>query len=248
MLPDGGGSRPAPILDVRDVSRVYRRGALEVAALRDVSFTVEAGETIAIIGPSGSGPTPLLNVLGGLDRPTSGEVRIDGARLTDLDPDAATAFRRRHIGFVFQFFNLLPTITALDNVALPLLAERVPWRAAEARAAEALAAVGVEHRASHRPGELSGGEQQRVALARALVMRPRLLLADEPTGNLDSATGEEVLALLRRAVAADRLAIVMVTHSTAAAAAADRVLVIRDGRLREFDGARGSPGRAAERH
>ena len=172
-----------PILDVRQVSKVYRRGPVEVQALHDTSFAVAAGETVAIMGPSGSGKTTLLNILSGLDRPTTGEVRVGGERLSDLDSDAATTFRRRHIGFVFQFFNLLPTITALDNVTLPLLADRVPRREAEHRSADLLAAVGMTHRAHHRPFELSGGEQQRVAIARALVMRPRLLLADEPTGN-----------------------------------------------------------------
>jgi len=226
----------SPILDVREVSKVYRRGALEVHALHDTSFAVEPGETLAIMGPSGSGKTTLLNILGGLDRPTRGEVIVAGERLSGLDADAATVFRRRHIGFIFQFFNLLPTITAVENVALPLLAERVAWRAAERRAAESLEAVGMDHRAGHRPGELSGGEQQRVAIARALIMRPGLLLADEPTGNLDSTTGDQILALLRHAVVADGLAIVMVTHSQSAARAADRILTVCDGRLSGSDG------------
>jgi putative ABC transport system ATP-binding protein len=221
------------MLDVHGVSKIYRRGRLEVQALRDVTLRLAAGEAIAIMGPSGSGKSTLLNILSGLDRPTSGTILVDGARLDHLGVEAATAFRRRHIGFVFQFFNLLPTMSALDNIALPLLAEALPHREVVARAADALASVGLAPRAEHLPDELSGGEQQRVAIARALVMRPRLLLADEPTGNLDTATGEDVLARLRAAVDAG-LALVMVTHSSAAARIADRILVIRDGQLREL--------------
>src|SRR5262245_45209575 len=191
------------------------------------------------MGPSGSGKTTLLNVIAGLDTPTVGEVFVAGQRRRDLDPDAATAFRRRHIGFVFQFFNLLPTMSARDNVALPLLAERLPRREVEARTTDMLEAVGLAQRADHRPSELSGGEQQRVAIARALAMRPQLLLADEPTGNLDSAAGNEILTLLRRATESFGLSIVMVTHSYTAAAAIDRVLVIRDGVIAE--GVRSAP-------
>ncbi len=224
---------PSAVLEVRGVSRWYRRGASEVHALRDVSFTVTSAGSVAIMGPSGSGKTTLLNVIAGLDTPTVGEVFVAGQRLRDLDPDAATAFRRRHIGFVFQFFNLLPTMSARDNVALSLMAERLPRREVEARTTEMLAAVGLEQRADHRPSELSGGEQQRVAIARALAMRPQLLLADEPTGNLDSAAGDEILGLLRRATESFGLSIVMVTHSYTAAAAMDRVLVIRDGVIAE---------------
>ena len=225
--------RPAPVLEVRGVSRSYRRGASEVHALRDVSFTVASGGSIAIMGPSGSGKTTLLNVIAGLDLPTVGEVFVTGQRLRDLGADEATAFRRRHIGFVFQFFNLLPTMSARDNVALPLMAEHLPRREVEQRTTEMLEAVGLLQRADHRPSELSGGEQQRVAIARALAMRPQLLLADEPTGNLDSAAGDEILSLLRRATESFGLSIVMVTHSYTAAAAMDRVLVIRDGVIAE---------------
>ena len=224
-------ARPEPTIDVRGVSKTYRRGRFEVRALHDITFTGEAQSAVAIMGQSGSGKTTLLNILAGLDHPSSGEVYIVGTRLTDLDAEQATVFRRRHIGFVFQFFNLLPTMSARDNVALPLLAERLARREVEARTAEALEAVGLIERADHRPSELSGGEMQRVAIARALVMRPRLLLADEPTGNLDTTTGDEVLALLRQAVRRFGLSIVMVTHSYLAAAAMDRVLFIRDGML-----------------
>jgi putative ABC transport system ATP-binding protein len=222
-------ARRAPVVDVRGVSKTYRSGRWEIHALRDLSFTVEPGHVLAIMGPSGSGKTTLLNIIAGLDRPTSGEVLIDGQRLGLLHPDEATEFRRRHMGFVFQFFNLLPTMTARDNVALPLLAERLGRHDVEARTMRALEAVGLAHRAAHRPAELSGGEMQRVAIARALVMQPHLLLADEPTGNLDTTTGDEILALLRQAVEEFSLAIVMVTHSHLAAAVADRILFLRDG-------------------
>ena len=221
---------PLPILRAAAVSRRYRRGTQEVAALEEVSFTVDPGTVVAIIGPSGSGKSTLLNILAGLDKPSTGDVFIDDTRLADLDVDQATVFRRRRIGFVFQFFNLLPTMTARRNVALPLVADRCPRAEIPDRVAEALAAVGMTHRAEHRPDELSGGEQQRIAIARALVMRPALVLADEPTGNLDSATGGEILRLLRARATAG-VALVMVTHSDTAAAAADRVLEIRDGRL-----------------
>jgi ABC-type lipoprotein export system ATPase subunit len=221
------------IVDVRAVSRTYRGGSVAVEALREVSFQVAGGTMVAVTGPSGSGKTTLLNIVAGLDRPSRGEVFVAGQSLGGLDANAATVFRRRNVGFVFQFFNLLPTMTALDNVALPLLADRVPWREIEQRAHDALRAVKVEHRADHRPDQMSGGEQQRVAIARALVMRPKLVLADEPTGNLDSASGADVLALFRRAVAERGLSLIVVTHSEAVAGASDRVLLIRDGRLEE---------------
>jgi putative ABC transport system ATP-binding protein len=219
------------VLDVRDVTKTYAQGNVLVAALAGVSLSLGAGSTVALMGQSGSGKTTLLNLIAGLDQPTRGEVWLAGTCLSRLDADAATVFRRRHIGFVFQFFNLLPTMTARDNVGLPLLAERLPRTEVNRRAMEALEAIGLSDRAGHRPAEMSGGEMQRVAIARALVMRPKLLLADEPTGNLDTATGDEILSLMRQAVDAYGLSIVMVTHSYLAAAAMDRILFIRDGRL-----------------
>jgi putative ABC transport system ATP-binding protein len=228
--------KTGPTLDVQNVSKFYRRGAMAVHALRGVSFDLDRGEAVAIVGPSGSGKTTLLNILAGLDRPSGGEVLVEGVAIGNLDPDAATVFRRRHIGFVFQFFNLLPTMSARDNVALPLLAERVPRREVDRRTISMLEAVGLGDRAEHRPSELSGGEQQRVAIARALVMRPRLLLADEPTGNLDTAAGGEVLTLLRQTVRDTGLSVVLVTHSASAAGSVNRVLRIIDGRLLELRG------------
>ncbi len=222
-----------PILEVRGLSKTYGERSPQITALRDVSFHVPAATWLAITGPSGAGKTTLLNLLAGLDRPTAGSVWVQGQELSTLAPDARTDFRRRHIGFVFQFFNLLPTMSAWDNVALPLLAERRPRREIAERTEAALASVGLGHRTAHRPAELSGGEQQRVGIARALVMRPRLLLADEPTGNLDRASGDTVLALLRRLIDQNGLAIVMATHSIRATEAADRMLTLEDGRLSE---------------
>lgn len=198
-------------------------------ALRDVTFSLDRGRMLALMGPSGSGKTTLLNIMAGLDQPTTGEVVMAGQRVATLDSNAATIFRRRTLGFVFQFFNLLPTMTAWDNVALPLLAERLPWNDVQARTRGALDAVGLAHRADHRPSELSGGEMQRIAIARALVMRPQVLLADEPTGNLDTSTGDEILTLLRDAVTRYELAVVMVTHSHIVASAADRLILLGDG-------------------
>lgn len=219
------------VLEVRGVHKTYRRGRYSVEALRDISLSLAPQGTIALMGPSGSGKTTLLNLLSGLDRPSAGEVWVAGTRLSDLDAEAATEFRRRNIGFVFQFFNLLPTMTARDNVALPMLADGLPRREVESRALASLEAVGMVDRASHRPTELSGGEMQRVAIARALVMRPKLLLADEPTGNLDTSTGDDVLRLLQDAVKSYGLSIVMVTHSYLAAATMNRVLFIQDGAI-----------------
>jgi putative ABC transport system ATP-binding protein len=221
------------IIDARGLWKKYRTGAGEVAALRDISLSVEAGTVVAVIGPSGSGKTTLLNLLAGLDRPDAGEVRILGARLSELDAETATTFRRRHIGFVFQFFNLIPTMTASENVALPLLAEGLSLAEIEERTRATLEAVGLHGKEQRRPSELSGGEMQRVAVARALVLRPALVLADEPTGNLDSVTGDGILQLLCVASGPMRRAVLLVTHSYLAAAYADRTLVMRDGQIVE---------------
>ena len=212
-----------------DVTRRYGRDDSAVDALAGVSIDVPVGQFTAVMGPSGSGKSTLMHILAGLDQPTEGTVTIAGLEISSMSDGELTRLRRRHIGFVFQFFNLLPTMTARDNVALPLLAERLGRHDVEARTMRALEAVGLAHRAAHRPAELSGGEMQRVAIARALVMQPHLLLADEPTGNLDTTTGDEILALLRQAVEEFSLAIVMVTHSHLAAAVADRILFLRDG-------------------
>jgi putative ABC transport system ATP-binding protein len=222
-----------PILEARDVARSYRMGALEVHALRGVSLTVAAGEFVAVMGPSGSGKSTLLHILGGLDRPSAGEVILDGAVVSRLGDDSATRLRREKTGFVFQFFNLVPILSVRENVALPFtIAGRDPGGRAEAVAIrEVLAAVDLAGKERHRPDELSAGEQQRVALARALVHRPALLLADEPTGNLDYATGSEILDMLWRECDERGQTVVLVTHDAKAAAYADRILVLRDGAL-----------------
>jgi ABC-type lipoprotein export system ATPase subunit len=209
------------------LGKSFRRGAEEVHALQEVSFTVEPRELVAVVGPSGSGKTTLLNLLGCLDVPTTGTLTIDGVEAQGLSERQLTRLRRERIGFVFQHFGLLPTLTVQENVALPAL---FSGRKAEQRVREIVTRVGLEHRLHHRPHQLSGGEMQRVAIARALINNPVLLLADEPTGNLDTATGESVIALLRE-LNAGGLTVVVVTHSERLAAIASRRLVLQDGHL-----------------
>ena len=217
------------------VARRYGEGESAVDALRGVSLDIASGELTAVMGPSGSGKSTLMHCLAGLDKPTSGSVEIDGTvtiggeDITKMGDKQLTKLRRRHIGFVFQSFNLLPMLTAEENILLPLsIAGRKPDRAA---VDSLIARVGLEERRDHRPSQLSGGQQQRVAIARALISRPTVLFADEPTGNLDSASGAEILALLREAVELDGQTTLMVTHDPRAAAAADRVVFIADGRI-----------------
>jgi putative ABC transport system ATP-binding protein len=213
------------------VSKTYARGAAQVLALRDVSFEIPPGQFAAVVGPSGSGKSTLLHLAGALDEPSTGNVLIAGQQLGGLGDGGRTQLRRTTIGFVFQFFNLLPTMTARENTMLPALLAGIRPSEASDRAAKLLTEVGLGARMDHRPDELSGGEMQRTALARALVTRPRLLLADEPTGNLDSHTGEEIFALIRSLARREGTAIVMVTHDHGVAARADRKLTLRDGQL-----------------
>jgi putative ABC transport system ATP-binding protein len=233
---------PAPaqaggtVVSAADVTKRYGEGSTAVDALRGVSIDVQAGELVAVMGPSGSGKSTLMHILAGLDKPTSGTVSVAGTEITNLADAKLTRLRRAHIGFVFQFFNLLPMLSAEDNVVLPLsIAGEKPdakWLD------ELLEQTGLSDRRTHRPAELSGGQQQRVALARALVTRPTILFADEPTGNLDSKTGGEILDLLRRSVDAYGQTTVMVTHEPRAAAIADRVLFLADGLIvKELTGA-----------
>ena len=214
-----------------DVTKTYRRGAREVTALGGVSFAIGRGEFVALMGPSGSGKSTLLNVIAGLDAPSAGEVYVDDVPLSSLGDDTLTDLRRTRIGVVFQLFNLLPSITVAENVALPLRASGVAAADVAARVAQALAAVGLGARRTHYPEELSGGEMQRVAIARALVIAPAVILADEPTGSLDSETGREVLLTLRRCVDEHGATVLLVTHDANAAAYADRVVHMRDGML-----------------
>jgi putative ABC transport system ATP-binding protein len=210
-----------------DLTRRYGEGATAVDALRGVSLDVEAGQLVAVMGPSGSGKSTLMHILAGLDKPTSGSVTIAGTEITTLADSKLTRLRRKHIGFVFQFFNLLPMLTAEENIVLPLtIAGEKPE---ESWLEELLANTGLTDRSRHRPSELSGGQQQRVAIARALISRPTILFADEPTGNLDSKTGGEILELLRASVTNYGQTTVMVTHEARAAAIADRILFLADG-------------------
>jgi putative ABC transport system ATP-binding protein len=220
-----------PAVAAADVTRRYGDGATAVDALRGVSLSVEPGQLVAVMGPSGSGKSTLMHVLAGLDRPTTGTVSIAGTEITDLDDARLTLLRRRHIGFVFQFFNLLPMLTAEENAVLPLsIAGERPDRA---WLDELFARTGLGERRRHRPAELSGGEQQRVAITRALVSRPTIVFADEPTGNLDSRTSGEILDLLRQSAEDFGQTMVMVTHEPRAAVIADRILFLADGRIVE---------------
>ena len=232
----------SPLLITENVTRTYARGAHAVHALRGVSFEVHPGELVALIGRSGSGKTTLLNVVGGLDRPDDGEVVIDGRKLSRLGESGRQRLRRESIGFVFQSFGLLPFLSARENIGVPLRMLRWRAKAREARIAELLSTVGLAEHAEQRPPELSGGQQQRVAIARALAPSPRLLLADEPTAQLDSETGQQVIALIRRLVHESGTAALVATHDAALTSHADRVLRLADGHL--VDGAAG-PGTSA---
>jgi putative ABC transport system ATP-binding protein len=223
------------LLEARDIKKRYSRGHQAVEALRGVSLSVDRGQFVSIMGPSGSGKSTLLHIIGGLDRPNEGTVRLDGQAIESYSDDALSAFRRRRLGFIFQFFNLLPTLSALENVALPLLLDGKSLAQVAPKARELLAMMNLGHRMEHRPDQLSGGEMQRVAIARALVTDPLLILADEPTGNLDTKTGTAVLELLARTVKERGHTILMVTHDSRAASYGTRLVRFRDG-LIESDG------------
>ncbi|GAB4537609.1 MAG: ABC transporter ATP-binding protein [Anaerolineae bacterium] len=214
-----------------NLTRRYAIGDAYVDALRGVDLSIARGEFVALVGPSGSGKSTVLNLIGGLDRPSSGEVWINGTELSASDEQTLTRHRREHVGFVFQSFNLLPRLTAEENVALPLMFSNVPEQERRARARRLLEQVGLGGRLMHRPTQLSGGEQQRVAIARALIGQPALLLADEPTGNLDTSTGAEIMALLKELNQERGLTSLVVTHDPEVAAFADRVIKLRDGRV-----------------
>ena len=229
------------MLQIRQLSKEFTQGGTTVQVLAGVDLSIEAGEFVAIVGPSGSGKSTMLNIIGGLDDASGGDVAIDGRSVSAMGDDERTLFRRRHLGFIFQFFNLLPTLTAEENVAFPLLLDGASMRSVRARVGEMLGRVGLAHRAQHTPDHLSGGEMQRVAIARALVIQPTLVLADEPTGNLDSASGEQILGLLREANRSMSQTIVMVTHDPRAAATADRVVEFKDGRIDRDTPTAGAP-------
>jgi len=226
------------MIELKNVSRTYAHGAKEIHALRDISLSIKAGEFLSVMGPSGSGKSTLLNIIGGLDQPTSGEIFIDNRPLHGISDDELTLIRRRRVGFIFQFFNLLPILTAAENVSLPLLLEGLPYSKIKPKADALLNKVGLGERTEHRPEQLSGGEMQRVAIARALIASPAVLLADEPTGNLDSHTSEEILHLLKD-LHAEGQTIVMVTHDARAAAYGTRGITLRDGSISEDSAAGG---------
>ena len=218
-----------PILVVDEVQKIYAGGRGGVAALRRVSFTVEAGEFIALMGPSGCGKSSLLHIVGGMDRATSGRVALNDVSFASLNEEALARLRRRQIGFVFQFFNLLPTLTVMENLALPLMLDGASDRQTGERAKALLERVGLSDRAGHYPAELSGGEMQRTALARAIITRPQLVLADEPTGNLDSENGHQVMQLLAELNRETGVTIILATHASESAEYARRIIRMRDG-------------------
>lgn len=218
------------MIQLTGVSKSYGMGKV-VQAVSDISLQIGPGERVAVMGPSGSGKSTLLNLICGLDEATSGSIKVDGKELSELSDDARTRLRREKIGMIFQTFNLLPTLTALENVAFPLRLQGLAKKEAEHRAGSMLERVGLKDRAHHRPDELSGGERQRVAIARALIFRPPLLLGDEPTGNLDSATGEEILCLLDQLQKEYGSTFLMVTHNTQAACFCNRIVTLHDGRI-----------------
>jgi putative ABC transport system ATP-binding protein len=219
------------LVQTENLTKVYGTGDTAVTALDQVNLKVNPGEFVAVMGPSGCGKSTLLHLIGGLDRPTSGRVLIENVSLSDLNDDKLTELRRRKIGFVFQFFNLIPVLNATENAALPLMLDGVSPAEAKKRAREWLTRVGLENRLTNRPDQLSGGQQQRVAIARALAAEPALVLADEPTGNLDTRAGDEIAGLLRQVSDEWGRAVVMVTHDPRIAAYADRIVFLKDGKL-----------------
>ncbi|MEE2566277.1 ABC transporter ATP-binding protein [Hyphobacterium marinum] len=222
-----------PLYTLKNLSKTYTRGKERIAIFEALDMTISHGEFIAIMGPSGSGKTTLLNLLGGIDRPTSGEVEFEGSRVDNLSPGKLAAWRARHVGFIFQFYNLMPTLSAAQNVELPLLLTKLSGKERKRRVHTALDIVGIADRAGHRPRQLSGGQQQRVAIARAIVADPEVLLCDEPTGDLDRASADEILATLQLLNQEMNKTIIMVTHDPAAAKYARRELFLDKGRFVE---------------
>jgi putative ABC transport system ATP-binding protein len=227
------------ILDVRDVKKNYRMGKVFVPALRGVSFNLEQGEMLTVFGPSGSGKSTLLHLMGGLDRPDEGDILIDSVNILKLSEGKLAELRLTKIGFVFQFFNLLPRLSALRNIELPLDISGVPEKEASSRAQDMLKLVGLEERGTHRPSELSGGEQQRVAIARALITNPKIILADEPTGNLDTKTGHEIVELMEKLNDEKGQTFIVVTHDPRIAEEADRIVYIKDGLIEAIKESKG---------
>jgi putative ABC transport system ATP-binding protein len=232
MMSAAAETNPAHLIEMRELTRVYQLGPQEIFALRGIDVVIEDGEYVAIMGPSGSGKSTLMNIIGCLDRPSAGHYLLDGIPVESMDDDELAAIRNKKIGFVFQTFNLLARTTALQNVELPLIYAKISKYERREMAEQALTAVGLGDRMSHQPNELSGGQRQRVAIARALVNKPSLLLADEPTGNLDSQTGREILDLFRDLHSRGN-SIILVTHEDDVAREAKRVIHLKDGRIRD---------------
>ena len=246
-----------PVISVRDLYKIYRVGETKVRALNGVSFTIDRGNFCSIVGASGSGKSTLLNMLAGLERPTKGEIVIAGEHMETKTENQLVAFRREHIGFIFQSFNLLGTMNAVENVALPLTFQGMDKKKRNAKAEEMLELVGLTKYKKHRPNQMSGGQQQRVGVARALVVEPEIIFADEPTGNLDSNTSVEVMNLMKRVVREKNQTLVMVTHDNYLAGFADIILRIKDGKIIEIEDKRGTgvsdeiisvPGKDREKH
>lgn len=219
------------LIEIAGVSRTYRRGQETVKAVDDVTLTLGSENLVAITGASGSGKSTLLHLIGGIDRPDDGSIRVDGEELSEKSDDEQSKYRRRRVGFIFQFFNLLSTLTAWENVAMPRVLDGSSIKLARQDACELLEMVGLGNRINHKPSELSGGQMQRVAIARSLIMKPGVVLADEPTGNLDSESGSSILALLRQIADSGDRSVILVTHDASVAAAADREIVMRDGKV-----------------
>ena len=235
------------IIEVKDLSKVYGSGEAQVTALDGVNLTIEKGQFVAVMGPSGCGKSTLLHLIGGLDRPSSGSVFVEGNDLSKMSDNALTELRRRKMGFIFQFFNLIPVLDAVENTALPLILDGVKLNVAHAKAKEWLSRNKLDGRASHRPHELSGGQQQRVAISRAMVSDPLIVLADEPTGNLDSRSGDEIASSLRKIVTEWKHTVLMVTHDPRIAAYADRIIFLKDGKVVDDTLLNGSNGENAKR-
>jgi putative ABC transport system ATP-binding protein len=235
------------LVQTENLSKIYGQGEAAVTALNRINLGLESGEFVAVMGPSGCGKSTLLHLVGGLDKPTEGGVRIDGKMLSDLSDNQVTEIRRRRMGFVFQFYNLIPVLTALENAALPLMLDGMAKGKAMAKAQEWLNRVGLDSRLDARPDQLSGGQQQRVAIARALVAEPVLVLADEPTGNLDTHASDEIAALLRQVVSEWGRSVLMVTHEPRIAAYADRIVFLKDGKIVEETRMKGDKAGDAER-
>lgn len=236
-----GGAGDRPMLAMANVTKTYRIGGQTLRALDGIALTLAGGEFVSVVGPSGAGKSTLLHLLGALDRPDTGSIRFEGREISDLDDEQQSELRRHSVGFVFQFFNLLPTMTAWENVAVPKVLDGSRMAKVKSRSLELLDLVDLGDRAEHRPSELSGGQMQRVAVARALMMDPPLLLADEPTGNLDTKTGAAIMALLTNIAHQQSRSVVMVTHNLAAASSTDRVITLTDGHVGSDVPARPAP-------